>query len=191
MEMVPMESAPLAALSHRPNQPGRKHLTRTASITTYFKRRTKPTLSLAGVPQGFAGYRLVIDFQQKCLFNWLLPRELLFCCLRQQKRSSLGSNQKLLRTAAGSEEVYIDGRTYRLREHLYSPGHVGACLETSQPGFPDEYFQHPQGVQRLWIWDVECWAAYHGCCLSGTLLVGISLLPAGKTGSTGDACARA
>src|SRR5712692_7069404 len=103
MAMVPMESAPLAALSHRPNQPGRKHLTRSDSITTYFKRRTKPTLSLAGVPPVFAGYRLVIDFQQKCLFNWLLPRE--FLLLPAAARETLSAaTKKILRTAAGSEE---------------------------------------------------------------------------------------
>src|SRR5712691_3944477 len=106
MVMVRVESALLAALSHRPNQPGRKHLTRTASITTCFKGRVKPTLPLAGVPQVFAGYRLVAACtipQMRLpsathLFNWLLPRaSLLLPAAAKEKLSA--ATKKLLRTA--------------------------------------------------------------------------------------------
>src|SRR5260370_34345364 len=59
MAMVLVVSVPLVARSQRLSQSGRTHPTRINSTTTCAKRQRVLALLLVGVPQVFAGYRLV------------------------------------------------------------------------------------------------------------------------------------
>src|SRR5260370_38440739 len=59
MAMVLVVSAQLVAHSQRPSQSGRRRSTRTNSTTTCAKRQRVLASLLVGVPQVFAGYRLV------------------------------------------------------------------------------------------------------------------------------------